>query len=257
MSASVDDHAAIGAGCRIDAFAVIGPEVTLAEDVHVKSHAVLTGSTTIGTGTEIFPYACIGEIPQDLKYAGEKTHLKVGRRNKIREGVTMNTGTGHGGGMTRVGDDCLFMTGAHVGHDCQVGDGVIMANQVALGGHVVLDDHVIIGGLSGVHQFVRIGRGAIIGALTMVRRDVIPYGQVEGPAGELRGTNLIGLRRRGVSNREIVALQDAYQSLVEFGGPLKEAVECLPESEYRSNQLIKDVVDFVRSNSRRQLLAPK
>ncbi|MCY4541110.1 MAG: acyl-ACP--UDP-N-acetylglucosamine O-acyltransferase [Rhodobacteraceae bacterium] len=254
-AAVIESGAEIGNGCRIEAFAVIGPEVVLAERVHVKSHAVVTGSTSIGSETVVFPYACVGEVPQDLKYAGEKTRLEVGKRNRIREGVTMNVGTKHGGGITRVGSDCLFMTGAHVGHDAQVGNHVIMANQAALGGHVEIGDYVIIGGLAGIHQFVRIGTGAIVGALTMVRRDVIPYGQVEGPIGTMRGTNLIGMRRRGFRGRDVSALQKVYQKLANHDGPLEEAIELLAVQESDRNKLIQDVVDFVRSSSRRQLLA--
>ena len=141
-------------------FAVIGPEVSLGAGVTVKTHAVVTGRTEIGADTVIFPFATIGEVPQDLKFKGEVTRLVVGARNRIREHVTMNTGTEGGGGVTRVGDDCLFMAGAHVAHDCVVGDRVIMVNNSALAGHCVIGDDAIIGGLSGIHQFVRIGRGA-------------------------------------------------------------------------------------------------
>jgi acyl-ACP--UDP-N-acetylglucosamine O-acyltransferase len=150
---------------------------------------------TIGEETLIFPFANIGDIPQDLKYAGERTRLIVGARNRIREGVTMNTGTEHGGGVTRVGDDGLFMAGAHVAHDAQIGNRVILVNNASIAGHCVIDDDVIVGGLSGVHQWVRVGRGAIIGAVTMVTNDVIPYGLVQGPRGVLDGLNLVGLKR--------------------------------------------------------------
>ena len=178
VSAIVEEGATIGANVSIGPFSIIGPEVTLGAGVDVKSHAVVTGRTTVGDETVIFPGAVIGEIPQDLKFKGEETELVVGKRNRIREGVTMNTGTEGGGGITKVGDDCLFMTGAHVAHDAIVGDRVIVANQSAIAGHCVIEDDVIIGGLSGIHQWVRIGRGAIIGAVTMVTNDVIPYGLV-------------------------------------------------------------------------------
>jgi UDP-N-acetylglucosamine acyltransferase len=182
-SAMVEDGARVGAGCRVGAFAVIGPEVTLAEGVEVKSHAVVTGWTEIGAATVIFPFACVGEVPQDLKYRGERTRLVVGARCRIREGATLNTGTEGGGGVTRVGDDCLFMANAHVAHDCQVGNRVILVNNASVAGHCVLEDDVIVGGLSGIHQWVRVGRGAIIGAVTMVTNDVIPHGLVQGPRG--------------------------------------------------------------------------
>ena len=154
----------------------------------MKSHAVITGWTEIGEESVIFPFATVGEVPQDLKYAGEHTRLVVGKRCRIREAATLNTGTEGGGGVTRVGDDVLIMTGAHVGHDAQIGDRVILVNHVAVAGHCVLGDDVIVGGLSGIHQWVRIGQGAIIGAVTMVTNDVIPYGLVQGPRGELDGS---------------------------------------------------------------------
>ena len=160
-SAVVDPAATIGEGCDIGPFCLIGPEVTLHARVTVKSHAVITGWTEVGDETVIFPFACVGEVPQDLKYQGERTRLIVGARCRIREGATLNTGTAGGGGVTRVGDDCLFMTGAHVGHDAQLGSRVILANQAAIAGHCQIGDDVIVGGLSGVHQFVRVGRGAV------------------------------------------------------------------------------------------------
>ncbi|MDO9524422.1 MAG: acyl-ACP--UDP-N-acetylglucosamine O-acyltransferase, partial [Gemmobacter sp.] len=221
-SAVVESGAVIGADVLIGPFALIGPEVTLAARVVVKSHAVVTGWTDIGEDTVIFPFAVVGEVPQDLKYRGERTRLVVGARCRIREGATLNTGTEGGGGITRVGDDCLLMTGAHVGHDAQVGNRVILANQVAVAGHCVLGDDVIVGGLSGIHQWVRIGNGAIIGALTMVANDVIPHGLVQAPRGELDGLNLVGLKRRGVERSEIAALRAAYQALAHGEGAFQE-----------------------------------
>ena len=255
-SAVVSPEAKIGANSTVGPFSVIGPEVTIGPDVKVKSHAVITGWTDIGQGTVVFPYACIGEIPQDIKYSGERTQLIVGQRNRIREGVTMNVGTHHGGGITVVGDDCLFMTGAHVGHDVRVGNGVIMANQAALGGHCVIEDNVIIGGLAGIHQFVRVGRGAIIGALTMVRRDVIPYALVQGPAGSLEGLNLIGLRRRGVKKREIAALQESFRELASLNGPFRDRVIAVQNGNCTS-ALFADIAEFVLEESDRSFLAPK
>ena len=184
-SAVVEDGAVIGPECRIGPFSIVGPEVTLGRGVVLKSHAVVTGWTEIGDETVIFPFATVGEVPQDLKYKGERTRLIVGKRNRIREGATLNCGTEGGGGVTRLGDDCLLMTGSHIGHDAQVGNRVILANQVAIAGHCVLGDDVIVGGLSGIHQWVRIGKGAIIGAVTMVTNDVIPHGLVQAPRGEL------------------------------------------------------------------------
>ncbi len=254
-SAIVEEGARIGADCRIGPFSHIGGRVTLRPRVWIKSHAVVTGQTEIGEDTVVFPFACVGEVPQDLKFKGENTELRIGRRNRIREGATLNSGTRGGGGLTSVGDDCLFMTGAHVGHDCKVGDNVIMANQAALGGHCVICDRVIIGGLAGIHQFVRIGTGAIVGAVCIVRRDVIPYGLVQGPGAELKGLNLIGLRRRNEDKRAIADLQMAYRRLLESKLPFHDSVAALPEGGFNS-ALVDDIVRFVNSGSGRFYLTP-
>ena len=254
-SAVVEDGAVIGAGCRIGAFAVIGAEVTLGEGVEVKSHAVVTGWTDIGAGTVVFPFACVGEIPQDLKFRGEHTRLVVGARCRIREGATLNTGTEGGGGITRVGDDCLLMTGAHVGHDAQLGNRIILANQVAIAGHCVIGDDVIIGGLSGIHQFVRIGNGAIIGAVTMVTNDVIPHGLVQAPRGELDGLNLVGLKRRGVERSEINALRAAYQMLAQSEGTFLDRTRRLADET--ESLRVREITDFILAASDRSFLTPK
>ena len=253
--AAVDPAATIGAGCVIGPFSVIGPEVTLGSGVEVKSHAIVTGWTEIGEGSVIFPFATVGEVPQDLKYAGERTRLIVGKRCRIREAATLNTGTAGGGGVTRVGDDCLIMTGAHVGHDAQIGDRVILVNNVAIAGHCVLGDDVIVGGLSGVHQWVRIGRGAIIGAVTMVTNDVMPYGLVQGPRGELDGLNLVGLKRRGVGRAEITALRAAYQMLAQGEGTFLDRARRL--SEETESPLVREMTGFILQASDRSFLTPK
>ncbi|MDT8855391.1 acyl-ACP--UDP-N-acetylglucosamine O-acyltransferase [Paracoccaceae bacterium Fryx2] len=254
-SAIVEPGAVIGAGCRIGPFAIIGPEVTLAEGVEVKSHAVVTGWTEIGAATVIFPFACVGEVPQDLKYRGEHTRLIVGARCRIREGATLNTGTEGGGGVTRVGDDCLLMTGAHVGHDATLGSRVILANQAAIAGHCVLGDDVIVGGLSGIHQWVRVGRGAIIGAVTMVTNDVLPHGLVQGPRGDLDGLNLVGLKRRGVSRAEITALRAAYQMLAQGEGSFLDRARRLAEETESVH--VREMTDFILAASDRSFLTPK
>jgi len=254
-SAVIEEGAVIGPDCRIGPFAVIGPEVTLGRGVEVKSHAVVTGWTEIGDGSVIFPFACVGEVPQDLKYKGERTRLIVGQRCRIREGATLSTGTEGGGGVTRVGDDCLLMTGAHVGHDAQIGNRVILVNQVAIAGHCVLGDDVIVGGLSGVHQWVRIGRGAIIGAVTMVTNDVMPYGLVQAPRGELEGLNLVGLKRRGVERAEITALRAAYQMLAQGEGTFLDRARRL--SGETDSAYVREITDFILAASDRSFLTPK
>lgn len=254
-SAIVEPGAVIGEGCQIGPFALIGPEVTLGPNVVVKSHAVVTGWTEVGEGTVIFPFAVVGEVPQDLKYRGERTRLIVGARCRIREGATLNTGTEGGGGVTRVGDDCLLMTGAHVGHDATVGNRVILANQVAIAGHCWLGDDVIVGGLSGIHQWVRIGHGAIIGAVTMVTNDVLPHGLVQAPRGELDGLNLVGLKRRGVSRAEITALRAAYQMLAQGEGTFLDRARRLAEET--ESEHVREMTDFILSASDRSFLTPR
>jgi len=253
-AARIAEGAEIGAGVRVGPFCIVGEKVKLGRGVVLKSHVVVAGDTEIGEETVIFPFASIGEIPQDLKYAGEETRLVIGRRNRIREGVTMNIGTAGGGGITRVGDDCLFMTGAHVAHDAQVGNRVIMANQVAVAGHCVIEDDVIIGGLSGIHQFVRVGRGAIIGALTMVTNDVIPHGLVQAPRGQLDGLNLVGLKRRGVAREDITALRAAYQMLAQGEGTFQERAERLREES--DSPHVREIADFILSRTDRSFLTP-
>lgn len=254
-SAVVEPGAVLGAGVSVGAFALIGPEVVLGAGVEVKSHAIVTGRTEVGAETVIFPFACVGEIPQDLKFRGEATRLVVGARCRIREGATLNIGTEGGGGITRVGDDCLLMTGAHVGHDAQLGNRVILANQAAIAGHCVIGDDVIIGGLSGVHQFVRIGKGAIIGAVTMVSQDVMPYGLVQGPRGALEGLNLIGLKRRGVQRGDITAMRAAYQMLAQGEGSFLERARRL--SDETDSPFVKEMTGFILSLSDRSFLTPK
>ncbi len=252
-SAVIEAGARIGAGCVIGPFSLVGPEVVLAEGVELRSHVVVTGRTEIGSGSVVFPFACVGEAPQDLKYAGEATRLVIGARCRIREAATLNPGTEGGGGVTQVGDDCLFMTGAHVGHDARVGDGVILANQAALAGHCVIGDGVIIGGLSGVHQHVRIGPGAIIGAVTMVTHDVMPYGLVQGPRGRLEGLNLVGLKRRGLDRAGIAAMRAAYDALAHGEGALSERARALLDSP---DPHVREMAGFLLEPSQRSFLHP-
>ena len=247
--ATVGDDAIVGPFCRV------GPEVSLGPGVVLKSHVVVTGITSVGEKTEVFPFAVIGEIPQDLKFAGEATRLEIGARNRIREGVTMNSGTEGGGGLTKVGDDNLFMTGAHVAHDAIVGSRVVVANQSAIAGHCQIGDDVVIGGLSGIHQFVRVGRGAIIGAVTMVTKDVIPYGLVQASRGTLDGLNLVGLKRRGVDRSEITALRAAFQMLAQGDGAFQDrAVRLRDETD---SDHVREITDFILAESDRHFLTPE
>ncbi|MDE4131629.1 acyl-ACP--UDP-N-acetylglucosamine O-acyltransferase [Phaeobacter sp. QD34_3] len=253
-SAVIEEGAKIGEGCEIGPFCIIGAGVTLADRVVLKSHVVVTGDTEIGEDTTVFSFAVIGEIPQDLKFKGEKSRTVIGKRNRIREHVTVNAGTEGGGGVTRIGDDGLFMAGCHIAHDAQVGDRVIVVNSAAVAGHCVLEDDVIIGGLSGIHQWVRIGRGAIIGAVTMVTNDVIPYGLVQAPRGELDGLNLVGLKRKGVARSDITALRAAFQMLAQGEGTFQERARRLGEET--DSAYVEEIITFISGASDRSFLTP-
>lgn len=253
-SAVIEPGATLGTDVSVGPFCVIGENVVLGDRVEVKSHVIVTGNTEIGADTVIFSFAVIGEIPQDLKFRGERSRLVIGARNRIREHVTMNPGTEGGGGITRIGDDGLFMAGCHIAHDAQVGDRVIVVNSAAVAGHCVLGDDVIIGGLSGVHQWVRIGRGAIIGAVTMVTNDVIPYGLVQAERGRLHGLNLVGLKRRGVSRSDISALRAAFRELEQGKGTFQERASGLKQGN--DSDYVREIVDFVTTQSDRHFLTP-
>lgn len=253
-SAVIEPGATIGGDVTIGPFCVVGAKVVLDDGVVLRSHVVITGDTHIGAHTEVFPFAVLGEIPQDLKFDGEETQLRIGARNRIREHVTMNTGTKAGGGMTRVGDDGLFMAGCHIAHDAQIGNRVIVVNSSAVAGHCIIEDDVIIGGLSGIHQWVRIGKGAIIGAVTMVTNDVVPHGLVQGPRGVLDGLNLVGLKRRGVERTDIMALRAAFQSLKDGEGTFQDRAKRL-QSESESSYVL-EMVEFILGASDRSFLTP-
>ena len=258
---SIDPSARIAEGARIDPeaevgpFCVVGGDVTLGPGVRLKSHVVIGGDTTIGPETVIFPFAVVGEVPQDLKYGGEPTRLEIGARTTIREHVTVNTGTQQGGGVTRVGDDCLLMAGCHIAHDAQIGNRVIVVNNSAVAGHCVIEDDVIIGGLCGIHQWVRIGRGAIIGALSMVTNDVIPHGLVMGARGELEGLNLVGLKRKGVARSDITALRAAFMTLKEGEGTFHDRAARLADET--DSAYVRQMVDFILGDSDRSFLTPR
>ncbi|WP_417267514.1 acyl-ACP--UDP-N-acetylglucosamine O-acyltransferase [Celeribacter baekdonensis] len=254
-SSVIEEGAVIGAGCQIGPFCSIGPKVRLGTGVVIKSHVVIEGMTEIGDETTVFQFASIGAIPQDLKFKGEETRLVIGKRNRIREYVTMNLGTEGGGGVTRVGDDGLFMASAHVAHDVQIGDRVILVNSVAVAGHCVIEDDVIVGGLSGIHQWVRIGQGAIIGALSMVTADVLPHALVQGPRAELDGLNLVGLKRKGVARDDINQLRAAFQMLKQGEGAFKDRAHRL--SEDFDSDYVARMVAFVMGDSDRGFLTPK
>lgn len=256
-TAIVAAGAAIGPGASIGPYCVIGADVELGPGVRLHSHVVVEGVTRIGEGTEIWPFASVGSAPQDLKYHGERTELIIGARNRIREYATLNPGTGAGGGTTRVGDDNLLMMSIHVAHDCQLGNGVIMVNHSTLSGHVVVEDNVILGGLSAVHQHCRLGRGAMIGGMSAVAADVIPYGMVVGDRARLAGLNLTGLKRRGVDRAAIHGLRAAYGEIfvAEDAGTL-QARALAAGARRADNPLVQEVVAFVAADSSRSFTLP-
>ncbi|OWU83580.1 acyl-ACP--UDP-N- acetylglucosamine O-acyltransferase [Oceanicola sp. 22II-s10i] len=253
-SAVVEPGAHVGAGCEIGPFCHVGPEVVLGAGVRLMSHVVVSGATGIGEGTEIHPFAVIGGSPQDKKYGGEPSRLIVGRRNRIREHVTMNSGTAAGTGATVVGDDGLFMAGCHVAHDVRIGDRVVLVNHASVGGHCDIGDDVILGGLTGVHQWVRIGQGSIVGAVTMVTHDVIPYSLVQAPRGTIDGLNLVGLKRQGVARSDITALRAAFQTLAQGEGTFQDRARRLGEDT--DSDYVRRIVAFVTNGAGRSFLTP-
>lgn len=255
-TAIVAEGATLGRDVTIGPYCTVGPDVKLDDGVDLISHVVVGGDTQIGANTRIFPFASIGLEPQDKKFRGEKTRLIVGANNIVRESVTMHPGTVGGGGLTRVGNNGLFMVNAHIAHDCVIGDHVIMANNSVLGGHVVVGDYVILGGNSAIHQFVRIGRHAMIGGMSGSESDVIPYGSVMGLRDGLSGLNLIGLRRRGFTRDEIHALRTAYRLLFAEEGTLTERVNDVAEM-YQHNDAAMEIVEFIRADSARPICQPR
>lgn len=255
-TAIIDDAARIADTVTIGPYCCIGRGVELADGVKIVSHAVVAGRTRVGEGTTIYPFASIGHPPQDLKYRGEPSALVIGRNNVIREGVTMNPGTEGGGMVTRIGDGCLFMVGAHVAHDCVVGDGVILANNATLAGHVSVGEHVILGGLSAVHQFVRIGAHAMIGGMSGVENDVIPFGSVTGNRAHLAGLNIVGMKRRNFAREDIHALRNAYRLLFGNSGTFAERIG-EAERSFPDSQPVQAVVAFLRAESSRSICQPE
>lgn len=255
-TALIEDGAILGDGVEVGPYSVVGSGVELGDGVRLLSHVVVAGNTKVGEGSIIYPFASIGHAPQDLKYAGEDSRLEIGARATIREHVTMNPGTKGGGMITRVGDDCVFMAGAHVAHDCQIGDHVILINNVAAGGHCEIGDYVIMGGLSACHQFARIGKHAMVGGMTGIENDVIPFGSVMGNRAVLSGINTIGLKRRGFSRDQIHTLRNAYRLLFAYEGTLQERLNDVAEL-FSDSPDVMDIVHFIREGSSRAICMPR
>ena len=253
-TAIIDPKAKISLNVEIGPYSIIGPNVEIGEKTIIQSHVSIIGNTKIGKNNNIYPFASIGNDPQDLKFSGEETKLEVGDNNKIREYVTINLGTKGGGGITNVGNNCLFMVSSHVAHDCIVEDNVILANNVPLGGHAHIEENVIIGGNSAVQQFTRVGKSSMIGGMCGVVRDIIPYAMVHGNRSILQGLNLIGLRRKNISNKEIMILSDAYKEIFKNEN-LTENLKNL-DSNLKKNDLVKDVVNFLEKDKKRPICTP-
>tara|TARA_B100001094_G_C18142961_1_gene778976 strand:+ start:669 stop:1451 length:783 start_codon:yes stop_codon:yes gene_type:complete len=253
-TAIIDDSAKISNKVEIGPYSTIGPYVEIDDHSIIQSHVNIVGHTSIGKNNKIYPFASIGSDPQDMKYNGEKTKLSIGDNNTIREYVTINPGTIQGGGITKVGNNNLIMISAHIAHDCIIGNNIVIANSAAIAGHAEIDDYVIIGGNCGVQQFTRIGKMAMIGGMTGVSRDVIPYGLSTGNRNYLNGINVVGLRRNKISNKEIMGLTEAYKELFKTES-LKDNLNKL-NGEFKGNNLVKEVVDFINKDKKRPICTP-
>ena len=250
----IDKNAKISQTAKIGPYTIIGSNVEIDDEVEIHSHVNIVGSTKVGKGTKIFPFASIGTQPQDLKYKGEKNSLVIGKKNIIREYVTINPGTKDGGTITKIGDNCLMMISSHVAHDCKIGNNVVIANNVPLGGHVVIEDSVIIGGNSAVQQFTRIGRLAMVGGMTGVLKDVIPFGLSFGNRNYLKGINLIGLRRNKYENKKIMELNEAYKKIFSSKNLHKNLSKI--NGEFKGNKLVQEVTEFISKDKKRPICSP-
>ena len=254
-SSVVDKKAIIGNNVKIGPYCYVGANVKIGDDVQFISNVHIQGRTEVGKGTKIFPFASIGTEPQDLKYKGESNSLQIGEKNVIREYVTINPGTKGGGGKTVIGNNCLFMISSHIAHDCKIGNDVVIANNVPLGGHVTIEDSVVIGGNSAVQQFTRIGRLAMIGGMTGVLKDVIPFGLSFGNRNYLRGLNLIGLKRKKYENKKILELDSAFKKIFSSKN-LHENLNRI-NGEYKENDLVKEVINFITKDKKRPICTPQ
>ena len=254
-TAIISETSKLGDNVEIGAYSIIGPKVKISNNTKIHSHVNITGNTSIGTGNEIFPFSSIGTPPQDLKYKGEKNSLIIGDNNNFREYVNINPGTEQGGGVTKIGNNNLFMVYCHVAHDCTVSNNIVLANNVQVGGHVSIQNNAIIGGSCAVHQFSRIGESSMIGGMTGVLSDVIPFGLSLGNRNSLAGLNLIGLRRAKVSNENIKIIQEAYNIIFKSSN-FRSNIENL-KSDIKKNQFVSKIIDFINSDKKRAIAVPE
>jgi len=255
-TAIVSHSASIGQNVKIGPFCLVGPDVILGDGVELKSHVVIEGKTTIGDDTVIYPFASIGQPPQILKYEGEKSETIIGNNNTIREYVTIQAGSRDGGMLTSVGDNCLFMVGAHVAHDCKLGNNIILANYVSLAGHVEVDDYVVIGGLSAIHQYVRIGTHAMIGGLSALVRDLIPFGLASSDRASLEGLNLVGMKRRGFNQQDTLDSVKAIDEIFIGEGTFADRISKI-SNKYKDNSIVKEIIQFLKEDNSRAFCTPK
>ena len=245
----IHPSAKIGKNVIIQNFCEIGPNVSIGDNCKIMSHVFITGNTEIGNNNSIYPFACIGTNPQDLKFKGEKNKIIIGNRNSIREYVTVHPGTENGGGITQIGNDCLLMISSHIAHDCFIGNSVIIANNVPVAGHCYIDNEAIIGGNSAVQQFCMVGKGAMIGGMTGVNKSVLPYTLATGNRCVYENLNLIGLKRKGYHN-EII---NEYKEIVELFFEDRSKVNI---SENNKNPLVQDLHFFLKKNNNKQICCP-
>jgi UDP-N-acetylglucosamine acyltransferase len=255
-TARVAEGARIAASVEIGPYCLVGPRVELKSGVRLIAHVSVTGATTIGERTVVYPFSSLGTPPQSVHYRGGETRLVIGAACELREGVTMNTGTEDGGGVTQVGERCSFMVGSHIGHDCSVGNDVTFANNVVLGGHVSVGDQTFLGGHVAIHQFVRIGEGVMMAGMSAARDDIIPFGFALGQTGALVGLNVVGLRRRGATRADMHRLRRAYRLLFFTQGRLAERIDALTR-EFADDPLVGKIVGFVRAGGKRPLMRPR
>ena len=253
-TAIIDTKAKIYTNVNIGPYTVIGPNVEIGDNTVIQSHVSIAGHTVIGKNNNIYPFASIGNDPQDIKYKGEKTELIIGENNTIREYSTINPGTIQGGGKTKVGNNNLLMISSHIAHDCIIGNNIVIANSAAIAGHAQIDDHVIIGGNCGIQQFTRIGKMAMIGGMTGVSRDVIPYGLSTGNRNYLNGINIVGLRRSNVPNKDIIGLTEAYKDIFKTEN-LNENLNRL-NGQFKENLLVNEVLEFINKDKKRPICTP-
>ena len=253
-TAIIDSKAKISSDVKVGPYCVIGSNVEILNKTIIHSHVNISGNTIIGKGNKIYPFSSIGNDPQDLKFNGEETKLVIGDNNIIREYVTISRGTAAGGSVTKVGSNCLLMISSHIAHDCIIGNNVIIANNVPIGGHVNIGDSAVIGGNSAVQQFTRIGKMAMIGGMTGVLNDVIPYGLSIGNRNFLQGLNLIGLRRKDIPNKEILSLSEAYKEIFKTDKLTDNLIKL--NGSFKDNSLVNDVIDFINEDKRRPICTP-